>query len=98
MADLDLERIRARARTLWESDGRQPGREHEHWARARRQIEAEPRADTAHAPAGSGGFSSGLQSGGTKPGGGPGAGFGSIGTGGGSTAGRGSGSAGRRKH
>ena len=43
-------------------------------------------------PSGSGGISSGLQSGGMRPGGGPAATQGSVGTGGGSTAGRPTGS------
>jgi hypothetical protein len=44
MSDIkkDLEtRIRERAYTLWEEDGRPEGRADEYWERARRFIEAE---------------------------------------------------------
>ena len=47
---------------------------------------------TTHPPSGVGGIASGLQPGGTVPGGGPGTGAGSIGTGGGSTSGAATGS------
>ena len=41
-AEQDLERrIRERANTLWEEDGRPEGRADEYWERARRYIEAE---------------------------------------------------------
>jgi hypothetical protein len=44
----DEERIRQRAHDIWEREGRPEGRRAEHWARARREIEAEGGA----APAG----------------------------------------------
>jgi hypothetical protein len=87
------EQIRARAHQIWEEEGRPEGRQQEHWERAAREIEAregggETRTERTGPDemAGSAGVASGLQPGGTKPGGGPGAGEGSIGTGGGSTA------------
>lgn len=48
-------------------------------------------ADLQHQPSSGNGLSSGLQPGGTLPGGGPGASVGSIGTSGGSTGGAGTG-------
>lgn len=35
------QRIKERAHQIWESEGRPEGREHEHWQRARREIETE---------------------------------------------------------
>lgn len=52
-------------------------------------------ADLQHPPSSGNGLSSGLQPGGTLPGGGPGASVGSIGTGGGSTGGASTGNASR---
>ena len=37
----DEERIRRRAHEIWEREGRPEGRHEEHWARARREVEAE---------------------------------------------------------
>jgi len=37
----DEERIRRRAHEIWEREGRPEGRREEHWARARREAEAE---------------------------------------------------------
>ena len=37
----DEERIRRRAHEIWEREGRPEGRRGEHWARARREVEAE---------------------------------------------------------
>jgi hypothetical protein len=37
----DEERIRRRAQEIWEREGRPEGRHEEHWARARREVEAE---------------------------------------------------------
>ena len=37
----DEERIRRRAHAIWEREGRPEGRREEHWAQARREIEAE---------------------------------------------------------
>ena len=37
----DEDRIRRRAQAIWEREGRPEGREQEHWAQARREIEAE---------------------------------------------------------
>ena len=39
----DEERIRRRAHAIWERKGRPEGRQQEHWAQARREIEAEER-------------------------------------------------------
>jgi hypothetical protein len=87
------EQIRERAHQIWEEEGRPQGREQEHWERAAREIEgreagSETRAERSGPDeiAGSVGVASGLQPGGTNPGGGPGTGAGSMGTGGGSTA------------
>lgn len=44
IADHDAS-IRDRAYELWKSEGRPHGREHEHWAEARRQVEAEHKLD-----------------------------------------------------
>jgi hypothetical protein len=43
------ERIRQRAYQIWEEDGQPEGREHEHWERAVREIEAEEKADESEA-------------------------------------------------
>lgn len=112
MADDKEDRIRQRAYEIWEREGRPHGRHEDHWHEASRgapgdvgaaqpkpRKAASPRKKAAaggdtEAPAG---LSSGLQPGGTVPGGGPGAGMGSLGTGGGSTAGKATGTAGRRK-
>ncbi len=37
----DEERIRRRAQEIWEREGRPEGCHEEHWARARREVEAE---------------------------------------------------------
>ena len=37
----DEERIRRRAHEIWEREGRPEGRHEEHWAWARREVEAE---------------------------------------------------------
>lgn len=80
------ERIRARAYEIWEREGRPEGREDEHWRQAAAEVDAEDSDVSGQAiPAGSSGTSSGLQPGGTVPGGGPGASQGSIGTGGASS-------------
>jgi hypothetical protein len=47
----DQERIRQRAHEIWERDGRPEGRREEHWAQARREIEAEDSGGAAAGPA-----------------------------------------------
>ena len=49
MAEDREQRIRLRAYTIWEREGRPEGREQEHWEQARREIEAEDRAGAAPA-------------------------------------------------
>lgn len=75
------EQIRARAHQIWEEEGRPQGREREHWERAAREIDAREAGGEARTErsgpdeiAGSIGVASGLQPGGTKPGGGSAAG------------------------
>lgn len=38
------DRLRQRAYTIWESEGRPDGREGEHWAQAERELAAQPMA------------------------------------------------------
>ena len=45
----DEDRIRRRAQAIWEREGRPEGREQEHWAQARREIEAEEGASPPRA-------------------------------------------------
>jgi hypothetical protein len=85
------EQIRQRAHRMWEEEGRPEGRHAEHWARAAAELDGGGAAQDR--PTSPGGIASSLQPGGTIPGGSPGAGLGSIGTGGGSTAGKASGNA-----
>ena len=105
MASQNEDRIRARAHQLWEAEGRPHGRDREHWEQAAREIENETGTSSTDRPAsagaepvgpaqpgGAGGIASGLQPGGVRPGGGPAATQGSVGTSGGSTAGKPSGS------
>jgi hypothetical protein len=47
----DEHRIRQRAHEIWEREGRPDGRHHEHWAQARREIEAEGLAPSPAAEA-----------------------------------------------
>ena len=47
MSDNREQRIRERAHSLWETDGRPEGREQEYWLRAEKLIDAE---DDPHAP------------------------------------------------
>ena len=47
----DEDRIRRRAHELWEHEGRPVGRHEEHWARARREVEAEDGGGPAPEPA-----------------------------------------------
>lgn len=69
----DDERIRERAHQLWERDGMPEGEHERHWRQASEELRAE------NSGVGSGdsesvmdqGLSSGLQPGGTTPGGGP---------------------------
>ena len=105
MASDSEEKIRARAHQLWEAEGRPHGRDREHWEQAAGELANETgpsstdRPPSAGAqpvgpaqPGGAGGVASGLQPGGVRPGGGPAATQGAIGTGGGSTAAKPSGS------
>ena len=73
--------------------GRPEGREHDHWQRASREIEAEREPGAPAREAASVGSASTLEPGGTIPGDSPAAGMGSIGTGGGSTGGASTGAA-----
>ena len=53
MSEHREQRIRERAHSLWEIDGRPEGREHDYWFRAEQLIDAEddPSApDMAHTP------------------------------------------------
>ena len=61
MAEEDHEKIRARARRMWEQEGRPEGRAEEHWARARRQVDAE-REDAPPSSAGPGGATTSARS------------------------------------
>jgi DUF2934 family protein len=47
----DEDRIRRRAQAIWEREGRPEGRQQEHWAQARREIEAEEKASPPRAAA-----------------------------------------------
>ena len=67
-------------------------------AEARETSDQEPSIKDGATPPTGNGLSSGLQRGGTLPGGGPGASVGSIGTGGGSTGGAGTGNVGSGGH
>jgi hypothetical protein len=102
------ERIRRRAHEIWEREGQPHGRDREHWSEAAREIEGESAGEDRSFQRGGideaaamstapGGLGTGLQPGGMKPGGGPDAAFGSIGTGGGSTAGKATGDRKRTK-
>jgi hypothetical protein len=44
-SDIRLDRIRAKARELWETAGRPDGRADDHWSEAERLIDAEDRED-----------------------------------------------------
>jgi hypothetical protein len=44
------DRIRLRAYQIWEHEGRPEGREHDHWERAVREIEAEMNSHASHPP------------------------------------------------
>jgi hypothetical protein len=46
----DQERIRQRAQEIWEREGRPDGCHNEHWAQARREIEAESVGSTVMPP------------------------------------------------
>jgi len=110
--DNDQERrIRERTQAMWEREGRPDARHDDHLHRAVQDLEAEEAGAFGPAGSGSGmagtapsggacdtgsGLSSGLQPGGTIPGGGTGASVGSLGTGGGSTGGAATGTPGRR--
>ena len=43
----DEDRIQRRAHEIWEREGRPEGRHEEHWAQARREIEAEEGGSSA---------------------------------------------------
>jgi hypothetical protein len=92
------QQIRERAYALWEQEGRPEGRELEHWRQASEELgnDADGQRPIEAATPVNVGLGSGLQPGGTLPGGGPGAGMGSIGTGGGSTANQSTGDAQRK--
>jgi hypothetical protein len=47
----DDDRIRRRAQTIWEREGRPEGRHQEHWAQARQEIEAEEAASPSRTAA-----------------------------------------------
>ncbi len=47
----DEDRIRRRAHAIWEREGRPEGRQQEHWAQARREVEAEKGASPPRAAA-----------------------------------------------
>ena len=47
----DEDRIRRRAHAIWEHEGRPEGREQEHWAQARQEIEAEQSSPSSQAAA-----------------------------------------------
>ena len=66
----DEQQIRQRAYEIWEQEGRPGGREDEHWAQARREIEAEGLAPaaTAEAPEDSSSTVTAPDGGGTTPG------------------------------
>lgn len=104
MAENREERVRERAREIWEREGKPDGRQEAHWAQAAEEIDAEgegggssPSGAAEGQPSGGAGLSSGLQPGGSVPSGGPGAGTGSLGTGGASTAGNPTGAPKKRK-
>jgi hypothetical protein len=61
------DRIRRRAHEIWEREGRPEGRHAEHWARARREIEAEGEAPPGR-PAAAGTSAPGQSWGGTEGG------------------------------
>jgi hypothetical protein len=44
------ERVRQRAYRIWEEEGRPEGREHEHWQRAVRDVEAQASTDAGETP------------------------------------------------
>ena len=46
----DEDRIQRRAHEIWEREGRPEGRHEEHWAQARREIEAEEEGGSSAAP------------------------------------------------
>jgi hypothetical protein len=58
------EKIRERAHLIWERQGRPEGRDAEHWAQARREIENEDNAAT-----GAGGLKVSVDNDPTRPGG-----------------------------
>ncbi len=70
----DDDRIRRRAHAIWEREGRPDGRQQEHWAQARREIEAEertapPRAAADASPTPAAPAPTAPDGGGTTPGG-----------------------------
>ena len=91
------EQIRARAHQIWESEGRPEGLQDEHWERARRELEGAGSVAGETPKSQPGGLSSGLQPGGTIPGGSPASTTGSFGTGGGSTNRKATGGAAKQK-
>lgn len=48
MSESREERIRERAYSLWEDDGRPEGMEHDYWLRAEKLIDAEDDPDAPH--------------------------------------------------
>ncbi|MBY3049791.1 MULTISPECIES: DUF2934 domain-containing protein [Rhizobium] len=81
MEDRDREnRIRERAHQIWEREGGGEGNQERHWEQATREIDAENAAagEGDDGKTGSTGSASGLQGGGTSPGGGPASGVDSM--------------------
>ena len=64
----DEDRIRRRAHAIWEREGRPDGRQQEHWAQARRAIEAEERTAPLRAAADAAPTPTAPDGGGTTPG------------------------------
>ncbi|MBB3166252.1 DUF2934 domain-containing protein [Rhizobium laguerreae] len=81
MEDRDREnRIRERAHQIWEREGGGEGNQERNWEQATREIDAENAAagEGDDGKTGSTGSASGLQGGGTSPGGGPASGVDSM--------------------
>jgi len=79
-------RVRQRAHEIWEHEGRTDGQEQEHWARAERDIQQQDdKLGSEQQQSGGDGLPSGLQPGGTVPGGSPATMTRSLGIDGGST-------------
>ncbi|MBY3088812.1 DUF2934 domain-containing protein [Rhizobium laguerreae] len=81
MEDRDREnRIRERAHQIWEREGGGEGNQERHWEQATREIDAENAAagEGDDGKTGSTGSASGMQGGGTSPGGGPASGVDSM--------------------